>query len=119
MVEVPIGNDGIAEPVTFSAAGGAKAFCGPSGVGASWSPAQATVSTSVGPLDVAQVAVYIGPLPLPQYLLISQIAGGFSQIPLGGVQLDPGWFIWAVWTGGASGEIGYLTVTGLKQALTM
>jgi hypothetical protein len=117
LIETIIGNDGIAFPVTFSGAGGATAFCGPAGIGTSWEPAQASVYTSVGPLDAAQASVFMGPLAVAQYQVASALAGGGAQIPLGGITLVPGWFVWCVWTGGTAGELGYLTVSGTKKAL--
>lgn len=118
LVSVPIGNDGVAFPAIFTAAGVATCFAGPAGIGTVWEPAQASVSTSVGQLDPAQVVIYQGPAALPQYQVAAAAFGGGNQIALGGVQLVPGWFVWAVWTGGTPGATAYLTVTGAKQALT-
>jgi len=119
LIEVPVGNDGIAAPVTLGAAGTGTARCGPSGVGAAWSLDQANVYTSVGALDPAQASVFIGPSPLAQYQVAASLAGGAAQVALGGVSLDPGWSVWAVWSGGAPGTVGYLYVTGAKTALVM
>jgi hypothetical protein len=116
-VTVPIGNDGVAFPVTFGSGGAATAFCGPSGAGTSWSPSQAAVYTSVGLLDAALCALYAGPAAIAQYQVASDLAGGGSQFALGGVTLQPGWLIVAIWTGGTPGETGYLNVTGSKTAL--
>jgi hypothetical protein len=117
-LNVPIGNDGIAFPVTFDANGNAQAFAGPSGVGTSWAPSQAALYTSVGPLDPAVATVFVGPLPLVQYQVANFLSGGGAQVALGGVTLTPGWFVWAQWTGGTPGALAFLNVTGGKQALT-
>ena len=119
MLDVPIGNDGIAFPVVFGAGGLAQAFAGPSGIGTSWEPSQAAIYTSVGPLDAAVATIFVGPLPLPQYQVASSLAGGGAQVALGGVTLVPGWFVWAQWSGGTPGSTGFLNVTGLKHALTI
>src|SRR5258708_3034593 len=71
LVDVPIGNDGIAFPALFTAAGAAQAFAGPSGIGTSWEPSQAAVYTSLGPNDPALATVFVGPLPLAHYQLPS------------------------------------------------
>lgn len=116
-VTVPIGNDGIAAPVTFGAGGTAQAFCGPAGIGASWEPVQASVYTSIGALDGALATVWVGPAPITQYQVAPFLAGGGSQVPLSGYVLVPGWFVWCQWTGGTPGATGFLNVTGSKHAL--
>ena len=117
-VDVDMGNDGIAPQQTFSASGGATAQIGPSGWGESWALDQASLSTSVGALDPAQCALFVGPLAIPFYQVVSGLAGGGSQFGLGGVGLAQGWFVFAVWTGGTSGAFAYLRLTGVKTALT-
>lgn len=117
LIQVPIGNDGIAAPVLFGAAGTATAVVGPSGVGASWQAAQANAYTSVGALDPALVAFYFGPLPIAQYQVAANLQGGGAQVALGGTTITPGWFIYAVWTGGTPGATAYLYVTGGKTVL--
>jgi hypothetical protein len=117
-VTVDLGNDGMAPLVTFTAAGTALAFCGPASSGDSWSLDQCFVSTSVGQLDAAQCVVYVGPLPLAQQAVTGSLAGGGSQFGLGGLGLQFGWFVWAVWSGGTPGAGGVLRVTGSKTVLT-
>lgn len=122
-VSVDIGNDGVAPLVTFGAAGTASAFCGPSGLGQSWSLDQAYLSTSVGQLDPAQCALYVGPnpgvgVPPQNCLIVAGLAGGSSQFGLGGVGLEDGWVVFAYWTGGTSGAQAFLRVTGTKTVLT-
>lgn len=117
LTTVPIGNDGIAVPAVFGAAGTAQLSVGPSGVGCSWSPVQAQISTSVGQTDPASATLFVGPLPLPQYQALSAITGGGAQVALSGVELVPGWFIWVQWKGGTVGAFANLYVTGSKIAL--
>jgi hypothetical protein len=120
---VDIGNDGMAPVATFNGSGQAWAAIGPSGLGQSWAADQASAWTSVGPLDAAQVAFYVGPymtpfLPIATYQQVSSLSGGGAQFGLGGVGIPDGWFVSAFWTGGTSGALAYLRVTGLKTVLT-
>jgi hypothetical protein len=117
LITTIIGNDGIAFPATFTAAGVAQAQVGPQGIGASWEPAQASIYTSVGALDIAQASIFQGPLPIAQYQVASALQGGGAQIPLGGLTMVPGWFIYCVWTGGTPGALAFLTVSGSRKAL--
>jgi hypothetical protein len=106
--------------VTFGAGGGAQVSVGPSGVGAAWQPAQANIYTSLGQLaDPSLCALYVGPLPIGQYQAAANLLGGGAQFALGGITLVPGWFVWAIWTGGVAGTTGYLVVSGTKTALTI
>jgi hypothetical protein len=114
---VDIGSNGTAPTAVFGADGTARAQVGPAGTGASWSLDQAAVSTSIGPLDPAACALFVGPLPLPNYLVAPTLAGGGSQFGLGGVGLVPGLFVWAVWTGGTPGATAQLGVTGQQTVL--
>lgn len=117
-VDVDLGNDGIAPQATFSGAGTATAQIGPNGWGVSWALDQASLSTSVGALDPAQVTLFVGPLAIPFYQVVSGLAGGGSQFGLGGVGLAQGWFVFAEWSGGTPGAFAYLRLTGVKTALT-
>lgn len=121
LVTVDIGSDGVAPSVTF-AGGIALAYCGPSGTAESWALDQVYLATSVGQLDVAQVTVYAGPYMsqanlVQQYAVASNLAGGGSQIGLGGLGIATGWYILAYWTGGTNGATASLRVTGTKTAL--
>ena len=117
-VSVDLGNDGMAPQVTFTAAGTAQAFIGPSGSGDTWSLDQCFLSTSIGQLDPAQCILYAGPLPLANYAVTGSLAGGGSQFGLGGVTVPFGWFAWALWTGGTPGALATLRLTGTKTTLT-
>lgn len=122
-VTVDLGNDGMAPQVTFTGAGTAIAFIGPSSGGDLWSLDQCSISTSVGALDPAQASFFVGPgsvgsPPPAQYLIAGSLAGGLSQFGLGGVAVPFGWFAWAVWTGGTAGSLGFLRLTGVKTVLT-
>src|SRR5215469_670806 len=119
LVTTDLGNDGVAPLATFTAGGTAYGFCGPAGLGSSWSLDQCYLSTSVGQLDASQVVVCVGPFMGPaglvqQYQVTSSLAGGGSQFGLGGLGLEDGWFVQAFWTGGTAGALAQLRVTGLK-----
>ena len=115
-VTVDLAADGIALLATF-AGGTARAQVGPSGVGQTWALDQAFVSTSVGPLDGAQCALFVGALPIAPLQVASNLSGGGAQFGLGGIGLAPGEFVWAVWTLGTNGATASLRVTGLKTVL--
>lgn len=117
LITVPVGNDGIAARALFGAGGAAQSQVGPSGVGASWSLDQANVYTDIGALDGATAQLFVGPLPFAQYQVAALLAGGGAQVALGGISLDPGWFVWAVWAGGTPGAHGFLYVVGAKTVL--
>lgn len=117
LVTVPIGNDGIAVPATFSAAGTAVCVVGPSGVGASWTPAQANAYTSLGQSDPSTVSVFAGPAAIAQYEVVASQLGGGAQVALGGAILVPGWLVWAIWSGGTPGATANLYVSGTKTVL--
>jgi len=116
-VTVDIGIYGVAAPVSFSAAGGGQSSAGPAGVGETWQAAQASVSTSLGQLGSASsCTLFVGPLPLPAYQVAANLTGGGTQFPLGGITMTVGDYVWAVWSGGAQGEIGQLKVSGTRTA---
>jgi len=117
-VTVDLGNDGMAPVATFTAAGTAQAFVGPSSGGDLWSLDQCSVSTSVGTLDPASCLIYAGPLPVAQYQVAPTLSGGGTQFGMGGVAVPFGWFFWALWSGGTPGALAYLRLTGTKTVLT-
>jgi|HubBroStandDraft_3_1064219.scaffolds.fasta_scaffold107109_3 hypothetical protein len=118
LVTVDLGNDGVAPTVIFSAAGTARAFCGPNVSGLSWALDQCFLQTSVGQLDPAQCIVYKGPQPVSTMAVTASLAGGGAQFGLGGLGVGFGEFVWALWTGGTPGATANLRVTGTKTAPT-
>lgn len=121
-VSVDIGSDGVAQVATFGAGGTAYGFCGPAGLEESWSLDQCYLSTSVGQLDGSQVIVYVGPYMGPagaiqQYSVTGSLSGGSSQFGLGGIGLEDGWYVQAYWTGGTTGALAQLRVTGVKSVM--
>lgn len=90
---------------------------GPSGIGARWALDQAGIATSVGQADVSTCAVYAGPQASAPYLVAQSYAGGGDAIGLAGYELQPGEFVFAVWTGGTPGSVAQLKVAGQKTVL--
>lgn len=123
LITVDLGNDGVAQQATFNSGGQAWAFAGPYGIGQTWNLDQCNVSTSVGQLDAAQASVYVGPYmqpfqPVAQYLIMQGLSGGGQQFGMGGTSVPQGWFVMAFWTGGTTGALAYLRLTGTKTALS-
>jgi hypothetical protein len=115
-ITVPIGIDGQVSALV-GAAGSVTLFVGPQGVGASWALDQAGFGTSVGAADTATAAVYVGPQATQPYFVAQSYAGGGDAAGLAGIVLQPGEFVWVVWSGGTSGSTAQLKVSGLKSAL--
>jgi hypothetical protein len=112
---VPIGIDGQAQvPVT---SGGATAQAGPSGIGASWALDQAGLSTDAAAADTATAQVFVGPQPTAPYSVATSYAAGGDAVGLAGYTLQPGEFVWCVWSG-SSGTVASLKVSGTKTVLT-
>ncbi|HEV2243547.1 MAG TPA: hypothetical protein VGR98_21050 [Streptosporangiaceae bacterium] len=105
------------DPAEPRAAGHAVAAGGPEGIGARWALDQAGIATSVGPGDTATCAVYAGPQASAPYLVAQSYAGGGDAIGLAGYTLQPGEFVFAVWSGGTPASLGQLKVAGTKTVL--
>lgn len=120
-VTVDLADDGIAQPVVFTAAGTAIAFTGPTGWGQDWQLDQCFVQTSIGTLDAAVASLFVGAGPIASPVATLQVAatlaGGGSQFGLGGTGLSFGEFVIAQWSGGTPGAVAYLRVSGLKTVL--
>jgi hypothetical protein len=115
-VSAPIGIDGQASGVVL-ASGSVTLQAGPQGVGARWALDQAGIATSVGAADTATCAVYAGPQASAPYLVAQSYAGGGDAIGLAGYTLQPGEFVFAVWSGGTTGSLAQLKVAGTKTVL--
>lgn len=112
----PIGTEGQVSAV-IPASGTVSLQAGPQGVGARWALDQAGIATSVGAADTATCAVFAGPLALAPFLVAQSYAGGGDAIGLAGYTLQPGEFVFAVWTGGTPGSTAQLKVAGTKSVL--
>jgi hypothetical protein len=115
-VSVPVGING-QQTGTIGAAGTVTLSAGPAGVGQSWAVDQAGIATSVGASDTATCAVYVGPQATAPYLVAQSYAGGGDAIGLAGYTLQPGEFVWAMWSGGTTGSTAQLNVTGTASVL--
>lgn len=115
-VSVPIQVDGQAAGV-IPASGKLTLQVGPQGVGARWAPDQAGIATSVGAADSSTCAVFAGPAALAPWGVAQSYAGGGDAIGLAGITLQPGEFVFAVWSGGTPGSSAQLKVSGTKTVL--
>jgi hypothetical protein len=115
-VSVPIGIDGQVSGVV-GAGGTVSLQAGPQGVGARWALDQAGIATSVGQADNSTCAVYAGPQASAPYLVAQSYAGGGDAVGLAGYTLQPGEFVFAVWSGAAPGSLAQLKVAGIKTVL--
>ena len=115
-VTVPIGIDGQASAL-IPASGSVTLQAGPQGIGASWALDQAGIATSVGPADPATCAIYAGPQASAPYLVAQSYAGGGDAVGLAGYTLQPGEFVFAVWSSGTVGSLAQLKVAGKKSVL--
>jgi hypothetical protein len=115
-VSAPIGIDGQVAGVV-SGAGTATLQAGPQGIGARWALDQAGIATSVGAGDTATCAVYAGPQATAPYLVAQSYTGGGDAIGLAGYTLQPGEFVFAVWSGASPGSAAQLKVAGTKTVL--
>jgi hypothetical protein len=115
-VSSPILVDGQASGVV-GAAGTVTLSVGPQGIGASWQPDQAGIATSVGALDTATAAVYVGPLPIAPFQVAQSYAAGGDAVGLAGYTLSPGEFVTVVWSGATAGSTAQLKVTGTETVL--
>jgi hypothetical protein len=113
---VPIGIDGQVSGVV-GAGGQVTLQVGPQGIGASWALDQAGIGTSLGAADASTCAVYVGPQAAGPYLVAQSYAGGGDAVGLAGIVLQPGEFVWALWSGGTSGSTAQLKVSGTKSVL--
>jgi hypothetical protein len=118
-VTVDIGIYGVSPNIVFNASGDGQAQVGPAGVGETWQAAQASLSTNLGQLgSTSTCALYVGPLAIAAYQVAANLTGGGTQYALGGINMAVGDYVWAVWTGGAAGEVGQLKVSGSRTAIT-
>lgn len=115
-LSVPIGIDGqVSGPV--GAAGTVTLQAGPQGIGTSWSLDQAGFSTSLGAVDTATAAVYVGPQATQPYQVAQSYAAGGDAAGLAGIVLQPGEFVFVMWSAGTPGSTAQLKVSGIKSVL--
>ena len=110
-----IGGDGIRGGV-ISGAGAATVSVGPQGYGTRWYPNQIGLATASGAADVSTVTVYINVIG-PGGFLGQSYAGGGDQPGFALPEMQAGDLLYAVWSGGHSGDWCQLTVTGPMDVL--
>lgn len=115
-VSTPI-DDGIAQATVAS--GAATVKVGPAGFGVRWYPAQAIINTTTGANDVSTCQLFKGVISAASQIGAQSYAGGGDTIGLAGMDLQPGEFIYAVWSGAVNGDVATLRVLGDKSSLVM
>ena len=116
-IRAPIGNDGV-RIGTVDSSGALTLQAGPSGLGNRWWPSMAVILTSSGANDSSTVQFSAGPLVTNATPIATSYSGGGDNIGLPQVELQPGEFIFAVWSGGNSGDTATLRVIGEQYALS-
>jgi hypothetical protein len=112
---VQIGSNGIDGGV-ISAGGSATVSVGPQGYGCRWYPNQVSVATASGANDASTVAFYLNVIG-PGGFIAQSYAGGGDQPGIALPEMQPGDLLYAVWSGGKSGDWCQLTVTGPMDVL--
>jgi hypothetical protein len=113
---VPIA--GATAQVTVQADGSATAQVAPQGLGTTWYPQQANISTSTGADDSSTCAIYLGASALNSLQVGQSYAGGGDTVGLSVPALTPGGLLIAVWTGGVPGDLATLSIIGTQDALS-
>ena len=120
LITVQIGNEGNAQG-NLNGSGAGTLSVGPSGVGNAWYPVSIFVGTGTGIggilADTSQCVIYAGPLAANQYALQVLIPGTglVGSLP---ASLVPGWYVFAVWSGGVPNDTITLNVNGSQDALS-
>lgn len=114
MTDVPI-RPGTAT-VALDGSGNGTAKIGPTGARETWNAAVASVSVSTNTLEAA-CRIFVGDQPTANNYVDGTLSGstGDSTDRVNARQLRLGDFIWAVWTGGDSGSVATLNITGTRD----
>lgn len=105
----------------FISAGGTLTLqIGPQGSGTVWYPAQVSISTTSSlanpPTDVSTCNIYMGAAGTP-ILLMGTLFPGAGVLAVAFPPLTVGLFIIAKWSGGKSGDVAAVNVTGTMDYL--
>lgn len=112
-----IGGYGVGQSV-ISAAGTATVKIGPSGLGTTWYPQQAVLSTTSGASDSSTATGYLGPAgAVTQNILFTSYTAGGDVQGIAVPAMQPGDFITVVWSGGKSGDLATVRIIGNLTAL--
>ena len=101
----------------ISAAGAATLSVGPSGAGNIWYPASVTILTTSGVNDTSTCQVYLGPAGVAVALQATLYPGGYGTASLAIPSMTPGQYLIAVWSGGKSGDVCSVNVTGTMDSV--
>lgn len=100
------------------ASGGLTLTIGPQGLGTTWYPAQATISTTTGPLDTSTCKVYLGVQGVPATLVATIFPGGAGTAALAIPPMMPGQLLFFTWTNAHVGDTAGANVIGTMDALS-
>ena len=112
---VQIGLNGLTGGV-ISAGGTATVQVAPQGYGTTWYPNQASIATKSGAADSSTCTLYLNVIAAGGFQAQSY-AGGGDQLGLAVPAMQPGDILYAVWTGGKSGDWCQLLVIGSMDVL--
>lgn len=101
----------------ISGAGTLTLTVGPQALGTVWYPAQATISTTTGPLDTSTALAYLGSAGVPTQL-VGTVYSGNGTIALAVPDMQPGDQLIVTWTGGHAGDVAAVNIIGSMDALT-
>lgn len=114
MATVPLNQSAV---VKLNGAGNGTAQAGPTGMRERWQPSVVSVKVNEATVtSEAQCRIYAGPDVSPPNFVDGTLSGstGDSSGNVDGQVINPGEYVFAVWTGGDAGAQGYMTVTGTK-----
>jgi hypothetical protein len=112
-----IGGYGVGQSFV-NVSGAATVQIGPSGLGTTWYPQQAILSTSSGVTDSSTCIAYLGPVGgVPANILFQSFTGGSDVQGIAIPMMQPGDFITCKWSGGHSGDVATLRIIGSLTAL--
>ena len=102
---------------TVGAGGTAQVSVGPVGLGVTWYPAQANISTTTGALDTSTCSVYIGSIAVANLQGGQSYAGGGDTVALSVPSMTQGDLLIAVWSQANPGDLATLNIIGTMDAL--
>jgi hypothetical protein len=101
----------------ISAAGAATLSVGPAGAGNVWYPASVTILTTSGVNDSSTCSIYLGPAGVAVTLQATLFPGGTGTASLAIPSMTPGQYLIAVWSGGKSGDVCSINVSGTMDSV--
>jgi hypothetical protein len=102
---------------TVPASGKLTLSVGPQGLGTVWYPAQVTLSTTTGALDVSTALCYLGVQGVLNQL-VGTVYTGNGTVALAIPSMAPGQLLIVQWTGAHPGDQAAANMTGTMDALS-